>query len=84
MSSKYLYCENCDMAVRHVVNAEGKYVCQSCGQISSKSEKDVKTAKTGTYTYRYKAKTKTVKGTHIDPTEKEYLEKLLENDGVER
>ena len=77
MSNKYLYCENCDIVVRHVANGEGKYICQSCGQINSESEKDVKTAKTGTYTYRYKAKTKTVKGTHIDPTEKEYLVKLL-------
>lgn len=36
-----------------------------------------KPTKTGTYTYRYKAKTKTIRGTHIDPVEKEYLEKFF-------
>ena len=34
MDSKYLYCPECDMTVRHTLNDEGKYVCQNCGHIS--------------------------------------------------
>jgi len=33
MKSSFIYCENCDMVIRHILN-DGGYKCQGCGKIN--------------------------------------------------